>query len=291
MKYFLQKIKSPIAFVLTMCMLMTIFGTNVFAQGEHSDGVIQVLRDDQNAMEVVVRDNGDELYGTLDRTDGKITLKEVLKQDFITESFVLNFRSSAQTEDNVTYFDVKVVDASEENFTAIITDTTTNQEYKISDNEDMVTAQAGIVRIFLRLGDDVIKMLQKNKKIFKKDGIDYVSAKESADLIRNGDADYYTAVIFHSAVDVGVDEAISEKEAIKRVQEGKDVFCKSFTKAIHLATKAGDGTKVAGLPYVGHTPPKGHGHTHQDGSDGYYHHYHPVKNKTKQAAHIFHYNY
>ncbi|WP_163852731.1 hypothetical protein [Paenibacillus elgii] len=265
----LNKVKAPVSFFLSLCLIFTLLGGNVFAKNATTEDGFEIIRNDRNAVELKGTYQGDELYGTFDKSTHKITLRAVEKAQSLLAS------------KKVTKFDVNVLQADEDEFEATIINKETKKEHKFKEKgkrnkDEKVKAQLPLlIPIADILGAALIRKLLAAGLAVVIFGVTYVAASELADTIRNKDDHYYAARIYGGTVVVA--GSIDYNTAYNRVNMGEDVFCKNEYLAQNLAAHAGKGYWVGP-------------HVHGDGSDGYYHHYHPWM-PALGRAHVFFFNY
>ncbi|PUA38074.1 hypothetical protein C8Z91_16900 [Paenibacillus elgii] len=280
MLQFFRRYKAITALALSFCMLFVFIG-DTFAENKTEDGIV-VLKNDSKVIEVKGTHKGDELYGTYDKATQKITLKAVEKANSpIGFSSLLTSNTNKEVE-----YDVNLLEANEASFEATLTEKKTKKEHKIKENgfkielNDKVKAQLPLIApVAGILGRAVIERLLGLALAITINGVTWVVASEMADSIRNREEFYYAAKIIQQKVVIS--GSIDYSTAYTRIRTGEDVFCKNQYLAREI-------TRIAGNGLTPGTDPDGE--THGDGSDGYYHHYHPLA-PLYGRAHVFFFNY
>ncbi|WP_187355581.1 hypothetical protein ['Paenibacillus yunnanensis' Narsing Rao et al. 2020] len=263
---FIKKYRAMLSLVIAVSLIFTLFSNNVFADATDSTPTYEIIRSDQDVVEMVGRYQGDELYATFDRYTREITLRAVENSSGL-------FRKA-----NVTEYKVDVLEAEAGKLSAIVTDPTTNEEIKIEKGytEDKVTAQIPLlVPILGVIGAALLEQLLAAGLAVVILGVTYVVASSIADKIKNNKADYYAATIYGGEVVVA--GTIDYNTAWSRIGYGSgDVFSRTRELAASLAANAGSGYWVG---------PENHGNGTL--TDGYYWHYHPWKPMAGHAHSFF----
>ncbi|WP_419889532.1 hypothetical protein [Paenibacillus xylanexedens] len=225
----------------------------------------ELLQKDDNIVKVkATRDNGDELYATMDKNTSEVTMEAVEKQQQnlfsilgVTEG---GYETTLYTVDIET-LDGPIVDAT-------ITSVDTGEVFKISDNVDRVSAQLpALIPVVQWGGSALLAWLASHALSMTIAGITaYVITDIAADIKKNKQYNYWPAWIRKNDIYVGGEAFKSDRDAfdwIKKKNSGENsVFARTSSKADQAARA------VTGLSKY---------NSEHQGVEGHYPHYHPLE--------------
>lgn len=223
----------------------------------------ELIQKDENIVKVkATRDNGDELYATLNKNTDEVTMEAVEKQQTlfsrmgVTDSVYTNTIYSVDIET----LDGDIVDA-------IVTDVETGETLKISQNVDRVSAQLPVMVPLVQWGGSaLLAWLASHAASMIIAGVTaYVITDLWADMKRNRQVNYWKAWVRHGDIYVSGEGFKTDRDAFNWLKEENsddyNLFAKTSSKAEQAARSVTGRAK--------YNSPHG-------SAEGYYPHYHPL---------------
>ncbi|WP_434749080.1 hypothetical protein [Paenibacillus amylolyticus] len=225
----------------------------------------ELIQKDENIVKVkATRDNGDELYATMDKNTSEVTMEAVEKQ----QQNLFSILGVTESVNETTLYTVDIETLDGPIVDATLTNVDTGQAMKISENVDRVSAQLPLLVPVVQWGGSaLLAWLASHALSITIAGITaYVITDLAADIKRNKQYNYWPAWIRKNDIYVGGEAFPNDRAAFNWINEKNsgeyNVFARTLSKADQAAKS------VTGLSKY---------NSEHQGAEGHYPHYHPLE--------------